>query len=110
MTIMIQERLLVHYPLFFLALRLLAVFGNPTLLQRVGQAILGIFRRYLGTGYSGGDGGVESVSWFLDNAPGRIANSEQDAYFISIGTRSVDAQRELEMAVSSIVSNLQSLP
>jgi hypothetical protein len=110
MSIMIQERLLVHYPNFFYALRLLAVFGNSTLLQQVGQAILHLFRRHLGTGYNGGNAGVRSVSSYLDEALRDIADSKKHEYFISIGTRSVDAQLELEKAVSSIISNLQSLP
>jgi hypothetical protein len=112
MSTIIRERLLVCYSDFFYPLRLLAVFGNPTLLRRVGHSILRLFRRYLGTGYSGGNAGVESVSWLLDEALRDIADSEKHEYFFSIGTRGVDAQRELEKAVSSIVStgNLQSLP
>jgi hypothetical protein len=110
MSTVIRERLLVHYPDFFYALRLLAVFGNPTLLQRVGHAILRLFRRYLGTSYSGGNAGVESVSWFFDKALRDISDSKKHRYFISIGAHGADAQRELEKTVSSIISNLQSLP
>jgi hypothetical protein len=110
MSTIIRERLLVRYSDFFYPLRLLAVFGNPTLLRRVGHSILRLFRRYLGTGYFGGNAGVESASWLLDEALEEIADSEEHEYFFSIGTRGVDAQRELEKAVSSIISNLQSLP
>jgi hypothetical protein len=113
MSIMIRERLSAYYPDFYRPLQLLGLFGNKNLLQQVGQAIIRVFHRYLGTGYSvssGATAGVESVSLFVDEALRHISDPNIHGYFVSIEAYGEDAQLEFEKVISSIISDLQSLP
>jgi hypothetical protein len=110
MTTIIQERLFFDYNKFFLAVKLFAFFGNRTLLQQVGEAVLSVLRRHLGTGISvsGGDVGVEYVTLYLEHSLRHVADSTAHANLSATSAYAFDAL--LKKTASNIISNLQSLP
>jgi hypothetical protein len=111
MTIAIQERLFAHdYSQFSVPIKLLTFFGQPTLVERVGQATLRVLRRHLGTSISGGDTGVKQMSGYIQlaaSAADAVAQAKPDAYLSAGPDHPVNVQ--LEKTASSIISNLQSL-
>jgi hypothetical protein len=110
MTTIIQERIFFDYNKLFLAVKLFAFFGNRTLLQQVGEAVLSVLRRHLGTGISvsGGDVGFEYVTLYLEHSLRHIADSTAHANLSATSAYALDAL--LKKTASNIISNLQSLP
>jgi hypothetical protein len=100
LSITIRERLFVDYRLLVLPLTFFLDIGRPTLLQRVGNAVLGVFQRHLGTGVKNNTG-VQSVSMFIKSA---LLDCS------SAATTDPLLEARLEKAASSIISALQSLP
>jgi hypothetical protein len=106
MSITIRERLFFDYRQFVQPLYFLLVYKRPDLLQRVGNAILGVFRRHLGTGIKNNTG-VEHLSTHIEWALLILAHSDAKDYAAATSPAIED---RLERTASSIISALQSLP
>jgi hypothetical protein len=103
MSTIIGERLYFQYTQFNLSLRVLAVFGKPALVERVGRAILRLYRRHLGDR----DGLVEVFSSWLDATLRIMADMRPYVYLGYIPDDSFNAR--LEKTVSTIISSIESL-
>jgi hypothetical protein len=109
MSTIIRERLFYHYDPFDLPIEFFHIFGKKAVLQRVGQAVLNVLHRHLGTGVCGDGMGVDSVSWLLEQLQLHMVDSKK--YFIYMESkRSHILDAQIENTASSIISCLQSLP
>jgi hypothetical protein len=106
----IRERLYFNYTDFFLPVKIFAFLQEPELLQQVGNAVLRIFRRHLGSGNSiDGNASVKSLSSFIESAQPGIAEFRRMEALFNVGIDPhLDTQRKKTAA--SVLSNLQSLP
>jgi hypothetical protein len=109
MSIIIHERLFFDYSPFYLSLKFFSRVGQKLLLEQVGEAVLCLFRRHLGTGEHQRVG-VKHASVFLEEALssiGRDSIRTLGNQLASIGSDSLDAQ--LQSTAANIIFNLQSL-
>jgi hypothetical protein len=107
MSIVIQERLFFDYPKLYLPIPLFAVFGNATLLRQVGQAIIRVLRRHLGTGVCGGNAGVEFAAPYFEMA---LRHADSSLHALLAADRAHPLNAQLRKTAASIISNLESLP
>jgi hypothetical protein len=105
-SIIIRERLFFAYSQFLLPVKVVAILGTQAQLQKVGHAVLQIFRRHLGTcGFGDSDASVsvDALSSWLEST---FISFEKHTFLCADSPLHV----QMEQTASRIISDLESIP